>query len=166
MPISRKEAREIERIDRELNPEHYEHNTKVCSKCEDDLPLVKFYPGRPHCIPCDQSQKVQFRQTNPELMMWRAARYRAKRDQREFSISVEDIKNIWTDTCPIYQIPLKMNQGTPGPDSYSLDRIDNSKGYVPGNIAIVSNLFNMEKGRLTPEILRRMLAYIEGRLIF
>jgi hypothetical protein len=53
------------------------------------------------------------------------------------------------------------NQGKPDGNSHSIDRINNNKGYIPGNIAIVSMRFNSEKRNLSPELLRRMLAYME-----
>lgn len=93
-----------------------------------------------------------------------SAKARAAMKGIPFEITIEDVRTAWTDTCPVLLIPLKFNVGAAGPDSPSIDRIDNSKGYVPGNIAIVSNLFNSMKRDLTPTILRRMLAYMEGRL--
>lgn len=94
-----------------------------------------------------------------------AAKARAAMKGIPFEISLEDVRNAWTDTCPVLLIPLKFNVGGAKGDSHSIDRIDNSKGYIPGNIAIVSNLFNSMKRDLTPEIVRRMLAYMEGRLL-
>ena len=63
--------------------------------------------------------------------------------------------------CPILGIPLKINKPrTPRDNSYSLDRIDNSKGYVPGNIQIISVKANNMKSNATLEELEALVAYM------
>lgn len=151
-------------IDRELNPELLDHEFKECTACHKELTLRKFNLGSNKCTDCISTHGQQRRQANPEKSTWERARARAKKSGIEFSITPEDVKSVWTNTCPIYQIPLRTNEGKSGADSHSIDRINNTKGYTPGNIAIVSMRFNTEKRNLTPELLRRMLAYIEGRL--
>lgn len=49
--------------------------------------------------------------------------------------------------CPILGIKLEYGAGTDGnaPQHATLDRIDNSKGYIPGNVMIVSRLANAMK---------------------
>ena len=152
-------------IDRVLNPELLEHQTKMCSSCSKELTLSSFNMHSNQCKKCMSTASRQKRMRNPAMTTWERARARAKKSGIEFSITPEDVEAVWTNTCPIYQIPLRTNEGKPGPDSHSLDRINNSKGYLPGNIAIVSMRFNTEKRNLSPELLRRMLAYMEGRLL-
>lgn len=43
----------------------------------------------------------------------------------------------------------------------SLDRADNSRGYVRGNVYVVSKLGNTLKGSLTLDDARRLVAYLE-----
>jgi hypothetical protein len=43
-----------------------------------------------------------------------------------------------------------------------LDRIDNSKGYVPSNIAVISMRANMIKNNATLAELKAIVAYIEA----
>lgn len=157
--------RAAEVIDRELNPELYEHTTKECIRCHLEKPLKEFPPTLNTCRVCKSDTMRVRRLLDQPLIAWKAARVRTTRSGVPFTITVEDVRAVWTDTCPVLGIPLKFNVGRAGPDSHSLDRIDNSKGYVPGNIAIVSNHFNSMKRNLTPTILRRMLAYMEGRLL-
>ncbi len=51
------------------------------------------------------------------------------------------------DVCPVLGIPLIVNKGNFGPKSGSpsLDRIDNSEGYVKGNLRIISHRANTLK---------------------
>jgi hypothetical protein len=163
--LTKKQKRAEEIIDRELNPETYEHTSKTCSKCLKHKPLRLFRPLETHCIECKASTAHQRRLESPEKAAWMAARSRAKANNLPFTITVEDVKSVWKDTCPVLLIPLQTNTGNAKPNSPSLDRIINSKGYTPDNIAVVSNLFNSLKRDLTPEILRRMLDYMEGRMI-
>lgn len=43
----------------------------------------------------------------------------------------------------------------------SLDRKDNSKGYVPGNVFIISHRVNTLKGSISLEELRALLKYMK-----
>jgi len=42
-------------------------------------------------------------------------------------------------------IKLRPASGPARPDAYSLDRVDNAKGYVPGNVVVMSYLANRLK---------------------
>lgn len=84
------------------------------------------------------------------------AKCRAKRKGLEFSITEEDIDIPMI--CPVLGIPLKKNK-TSGfhNNSPSLDRIDNNRGYVPGNVRVISNRANMLKCDATIEELEKVL---------
>lgn len=79
----------------------------------------------------------------PETYILKRARKHAKDIGVEYNISKEDI--IIPTVCPILDIPLyicdKVSDNSP-----SLDRIDNTKGYVKGNVVVVSNRVNRIKG--------------------
>lgn len=96
--------------------------------------------------------------------MYNNARQRAKRKGMEFDLSPCDV--IIPPMCPILHIPLVVYKGSSGgrPNSPSLDRIDNNKGYILGNVWVISSLANMMKNAASPSELRRfahwvMLAY-------
>ena len=109
------------------------------------------------CKPCN-SKRVKSQSI--EKKMWRRAKNRAADRGREFTIKVEDIK--LPEVCPVFGFPLKQNSGRSGAyfDSYSLDRIDNTKGYTPDNIQVTSQLANAMKADATPEQLRLFAQYI------
>ncbi len=50
---------------------------------------------------------------------------------------------------PVLNIPLTFNNGTAKDNSYSVDRIDSTKGYSFDNIIIVSNRANRLKSDAT-----------------
>jgi len=61
-----------------------------------------------------------------------AASKRAKKKGLIFSLSEEDI--IIPSTCPLLGIPIMKGDKKISPNSPSLDRIDNTKGYIKDNI--------------------------------
>jgi len=102
---------------------------------------------------------------NNEKYIITAIKYRAKKLGIEFNIDFTDIKI--PATCPILGIPIfkkfkgegNLNKG-PRATSPSLDRIDNTKGYVKGNVHIISNKANVMKNSATPEELLQFAYWI------
>jgi len=95
--------------------------------------------------------------------LWRSAKQRAKKQNKEFTISVDDIKI--PTYCPILGIPLIINKKQHKFDSPSIDRIDNSKGYIKENIAVISYRANQLKSNGTFLELRSIVNYIESHKV-
>jgi hypothetical protein len=79
----------------------------------------------------------------------------------EFSVSISDIPAI-PEFCPVFPwirlvLPTGKGRGF-YPDAPSIDRIDSSRGYVLGNIRIVSWRANSLKSNATVEELEALLA--------
>jgi len=95
-----------------------------------------------------------------------AARNRARMGGLECTITVDDI--VIPETCPVLGIPLfaRIGAGRSNRDqvenSPSLDRIDNGKGYIPNNIAVISMRANMIKNNATLAELKAIVAYMEA----
>ena len=75
---------------------------------------------------------------------------RAEKAGHEFTITIEDI--IIPEVCPYLGIKLThdLGKGQQSTNS-SIDRIDNNKGYIPGNVRIISRLANSMKTNSTRE---------------
>lgn len=73
---------------------------------------------------------------------------RAKAKGLEFNIDESDI--VIPEICPILEVPIIV--GTKGDYEYSpsIDRIDNSKGYIKGNVQIISKKANSMKNSASP----------------
>lgn len=100
---------------------------------------------------------------HPNRRMWSVAKQRAKQRGIEFTISPEDIQI--PDSCPVLGMPLRLGVGQSGrqggnPNSPSLDRIDPSRGYVKGNIRVISHLANSMKGAATREQLEAFAVWV------
>lgn len=100
---------------------------------------------------------------NPKYHIWQEAKRRARRKRIDFNIELEDLPPI-PDVCPILGIPLKSNTNSFGPcdNSPSIDRIDNSKGYIKDNVIIISYKANRMKSNATIEELRRFADFYEN----
>jgi hypothetical protein len=110
---------------------------------------------------------------HPEKGLHQNAMQRAKKLCLPFTITSDDVKACIPPNglCPITLLPFERGPRvgpqsmTFGPQSMTLDRLMPEKGYVPGNIAIVSYLANTMKNTCTDaEVFRRLAAYVEGSL--
>lgn len=96
----------------------------------------------------DKQTKVEIK--SPEYLIWYRAKENSINDKREFNIEVEDI--IIPKYCPLLGIELVFDiRNRVLPNYYSIDRIDSSKGYVKGNVQIISLLANTMKNNATQE---------------
>lgn len=90
-----------------------------------------------------------------------------------FNIFPEDI--IINEYCPFFNTKIKYgssqkSRGLNDSEFYSIDRIDNSKGYIKGNAWIISRLANRIKLDATTDELKRfcknvLLLYVEKQKI-
>jgi hypothetical protein len=98
---------------------------------------------------------------NPSKYLWSVAKSRAKKFGLEFNISIEDV--VIPEFCPIIGCKLIKGNGH-RPDAPSLDRIDNSKGYIKGNVRVISREANLKKSSLNESILIKILQYMRGEI--
>lgn len=89
----------------------------------------------------------RLRDRRPIYTMHRRARDGAKRRGIEFAITEEDISAVWPqdNCCPVLGIPFAVARHKRDGCGPSIDRIDNERGYVPGNIAVISDRANSLK---------------------
>lgn len=90
--------------------------------------------------------------------MWRSARTRARNSGLPFNISIDDV--VIPKRCPILNVALGK---VGGPHAPALDRINNKRGYVKGNVAVISKLANSMKGCMTVKDVQRLLSYMGAR---
>jgi hypothetical protein len=89
----------------------------------------------------------RYRKKYPERKLLYSARARAKKCGFDFGIDISDI--VIPEICPLLKIPLEMLGQCD--NSPSIDRIDNSKGYVKGNIWVISFKANRMKNTASIE---------------
>ena len=89
---------------------------------------------------------------NPSRYMFKHIQSRAKCKGTEFTITEEDI--VIPEYCPIMGSKLSFGTNKSHAHSPTLDRKDNTKGYVPGNVWVISHRANLMKGNSNMEELR------------
>jgi len=92
-----------------------------------------------------------------EVRLLRNAKNRAKKKDIDFALSLDNI--VVPEFCPLTDIQLRSYEGTGGQrgprwNSPTLDRVDPARGYIPGNVRVISSLANSLMGAMTdPDIL-------------
>jgi hypothetical protein len=148
--------------------------TRICKICHTEKTLNSFYKnkyksmGRDYeCIECKKNTtktenhrkyKKEYKQNNPEKVLLSLAKSRAIRDNIPFDITIEDI--VIPEVCPVLGIPMFRGNGKPCNNSPSLDKIIPEKGYVKGNVRVISHRANALKGDGTAEEHLRISKYI------
>lgn len=168
-------------------------NTKICNQCKIEKRIDDFYKSKKSvCKKClsenyvnnktdykekaRQNWKEYFKKNRdkinerkrerrdkyPERELIEAAKKRAKQNNLDFNITKEDI--IVPNKCPLLGLKIKRNKNIAKDNSPSLDRIDNSKGYVKGNVRVISFLANRLKNNHTRNEIK--IIYNNMKLIY
>lgn len=123
------EYRQINRLDYNKN-----YMIKLRSENKDGVNKRK----RMYYIKMDISKKL-----------YQQCKNRAIRKNIEFTININDI--IIPNKCPYLNTEFIVGVKNNYEYTHSLDRIDNSKGYIPGNVEVVTKKANSMKNGATKE---------------
>ena len=105
------------------------------------------------------------RKRNPILFLFNQLKGNARKRGQEFTITLVDILPAPTH-CPILGLELDYS-GTLkrcSDNLPSVDRLDSHRGYVPGNVAIISHRANVLKNSASLEEMKKLVAWTEARL--
>ena|SRR5579863_5331668 len=127
-----------------------------CKLCENKISrdYAKLDPVAYH------NRRRELYEQNPERIIFRSARTRARNMGLDFTLEIKDISI--PKFCPVLKIPLNISKGQAAPNSPSLDRIDNSKGYTKDNIRIISWRANILKKDGTIKEFEQIIKYMKG----
>jgi hypothetical protein len=118
---------------------------RYAKKAEKIKAQVKEYRTRyPEKI---SANKRRYYIENLPMMMLKSAKIRSAKENIPCTITVDDI--VIPDYCPVLNIALVPSSRRSRDESPSLDKIDPDKGYVPGNVQVISNKANTMKSNAT-----------------
>ena len=128
---------------KEYNKEYY---SKPGAK-ERQKEYMKEYYSKPEVI----ERRKEYYSSIPGKLASIKSRSRIK--NLEFNVTLEYLESIYPDDslCPLLNIPLDWNTTPKHPSTPSIDRIDNSKGYIKGNVQWVSWRANQLMRDATPD---------------
>lgn len=133
----------------------------LCKTCKKHRPVSDFsrHSGcssgydSSRCKPCKKA-KLDYSKVPIEKRIFHRAKSRAAKNGREFNLDFGDI--VLPDRCPVFGVPFIYGDAD---WTYSIDRIDNEKGYIKGNIIIVSLKANRIKNSATVSELQSVLEF-------
>lgn len=162
MPYKDKEQQKLNQkkfyLKHKDDPEFKRKNREYAKKTYDKYALK----NRDKILERRRAGYIELVKNNPAKKCWIAAKSRSVRKGLEFNLSIEDI--IIPEFCPVLGIPLFFSAGKKTDNTPSVDRVDNSKGYVKGNVRVISNKANTLKSSMSLEELKKIVQYIEDHL--
>lgn len=156
---------------------------RKCRVCQIEKELIEFPRNRRQCVVCFRAeakarrdknksspdflakwrtQQMGYRKAKPANTIFLAAKARAKKNGLDFSIGLEDV--LIPEKCPVLGNTLELGAKRAGPNSPTLDRIDNSKGYIKGNVKVISWRANALKNNATIGEIENLLSYMRKEL--
>ena len=115
--------------------------SKTCSRCGTLKPLSAFDKSYSVCKVCrSETRRDNWAQMNQseKLVYW--ARGRAREKDIPFDLAPEDV--VIPNFCPVLGTPMERP---------SLDRHDPERGYVKGNVVVISHRANQLKSNASPQ---------------
>lgn len=140
---------------------------KKCKTCLEVRPFSQFHKNTSgvlgyanKCKECRHKDSArQYANKSIEKRILSRAKYRANKKELEFDLELEDI--VVPDVCPVLGIELEYG-GVSNDSSPSIDRMDPNKGYVKGNVKVISYRANMIKSNANAEEIAAVLEYVRG----
>jgi hypothetical protein len=148
------------------NPEKYReiNRVSIAKKREEDPERFKAIDKRYRANNPEKVKKLlkDWISQRPGRYLFYNAKARAKKFGLPFDLTVTDV--VIPEFCPVLGVPIEATvKGRRGfhPNSPSIDRVVPVKGYVRGNVCVISNRANWIKRDATAGELRLIADYID-----
>lgn len=108
--------------------------------------MREWYKNNPEIA---KARDIKWRENNPKKRLIFSTRQSAKLKNLEHNIDESDL--LLPEFCPLIGIKIDYSAGNGKTmQKPSIDRIDPTKGYIKGNVEVVSSLANTMKSKATP----------------
>jgi len=158
---------------------------QICSKCKILKKASEFNKHKnmknglfPYCKLCrkeirsgviyENEQKARLIRRKSDIVsyklrniMWRAKR-RSRENNLPFNLTLEYMRTLYTDICPVFGFPLNYTREKITPDCASLDKFIPDLGYVPGNVHIISVRANLLKKDASVSDIEKLLNWMKS----
>ena len=162
---------------------HEREGPPTCCDChvfltENNWPLNRRNQNKWQCKPCAKAfesarwkiynakqapYKKEWYKKNLKRHILKRAKGRSKEQNVPFNLTEEDI--IIPEICPVLGIKIEVGEGSkPSPNSPTLDKLIPEKGYVKGNVNIISHKANTIKNDATLEELEKVTSWLKNQL--
>lgn len=111
-----------------------------------------------------KTYRAKRKQQNPLQYVLHSIKKRAKEKGFEFNLTIQDLRDIWTEICPVFGVKMEFHTPNKQNNSYSVDRIDSMKEYTKDNICIISWRANRLKCDASLEELKNLVRYMSSKL--
>lgn len=127
-----------------------------CPSCQNVLKFTR----NAACVTCYTDTGINLNFEKRKKALLDKIKAQAKRKSVPFDLDVSDI--IWVNVCPILNIELDYFAKGKKANTVSFDRKNPDKGYVAGDVFILSNKANSCKSDLNVEQIERLLNYVRS----
>lgn len=177
LPKSRKEAKEIGSKEyftgKECPHGHIairRTDSGACTDCQAEFKKKLYESGwrQKHNPETAKKKNIKWIDKHPKqhwiIRAVGRAKKRAEQNGLPFDITVEYIESIFPDKCPIFGTEFNfIGNKTSRPESPSLDKIDSQKGYIMGNVEIISMKANVIKQNATSEEIFKVAYWLQTK---
>lgn len=160
MARTKEEIKEYQKKYNETNKEILREKRRAYRKTPEAIAKLTAYYKR--TLPLKREQETKRRERNIAKRLLKSCRQRASQKGFEFTIEKEDI--VIPEYCPYLKVPITNTIGEGKVlTNPSVDRIDNDKGYIKGNIEVISLMANIMKQNATRQQLTEFAKEILSR---
>lgn len=128
----------------------YKTSKGTCKSCT-SAKITERYHNDPSKRERVRAQAAKWQDDNMIRYRWLNAKNRSAKSGLEFAITVEHLESLWEDcsgNCYYTGLPM-VQERSDVTNAVSLDRLDSSKGYVPGNVVLCRSIVNIMKNDLS-----------------
>lgn len=166
----RKDNTELRRKEREYDREYRKNNPKTAEQKlaikEYNRRYQKEYYQNKKEDPTYKANNIKWTRKwnleHPQQYILSRCKASAKKLGLEFNLILDDI--IIPELCPVFGLKLEhhIGKGKRHDNTISIDRVDNLKGYIKGNIAIISWKANKLKNNASIADLENIIIYMKS----